>query len=740
MPSPLGMQRGTSLEITLTGTNLAEPTGLLVGFPVKVTIPTDNKNGLDNTKLRVRLEVPADAPLGYQSLRLATTRGMSNLRLFCIDDLPQVLKADSSKNKATPQAVPVPCVVVGRLDNESGDYFKVTVKAGQRLTFDVLGHRLGGPIDPQISIYSTRTGRELAYENDSPGCQTDPRLTHTFKEAGDYLVEIKDVLNRGGADYGYRLRIGDFPSATVPIPMAAKRGSKVAVQFAGPQVEGVAPVAVQVPTDPLVNTVWVAPKGPSGLHGWPVALAVSDHEELVEQEPNNDASKANRVPVPGGITGRFQQSDDLDCYAFTAKKGQKLRIEARTLELYSPTLVYMVLRDAKKAEVAKTNPQLAPPADQRLEFTAPADGDYVLEVQHLNLLGGPSEAYHLTIAPSTPGFDLALALDRYDVTPGGVLALPVQVTRRGYTGPIEVSVKGSHPGIGGQLTIPAGQPAKPNLPGGTLQIKVARDVPVGPYLIALEGKATINGKVVTELLNVKAAVQQELSNLSFPPRQLLTQIALAVKERPPFTLTAAFEPAQGVPGMPVSVLLKAERDPGFAEEIVLLPPTGLPPKLPAPALKPIPKGQSAVKVPLNLTKAPLGKFAVTFSGKAKFKNKEYVVAAAPATLVLGAPFELKVEPATLTLKPGGTAKLKVVATRKGGYQGPIAVELRNLPAGVTAAKATIPMGQGMVEVEVSAAANAAVASRKDANVLGTATAMNNLQGASPNFVVSVAKK
>jgi hypothetical protein len=131
---------------------------------------------------------------------------------------------------------------------------------------------------------------------------------------------------------------------------------------------------------------------------------------------------------------------------------------------------------------------------------------------------------------------------------------------------------------------------------------------------------------------------------------------------------------------------------------------------------------------------------VTFSGKAKFKNKEYVVAAAPATLVLSAPFELKVEPATLTLKPGDKAKLKIVATRTGGYLGPIAVELRNLPAGVTAAKATIPMGQGMAEVEVSAAANAAVASRKDANVLGTATAANNLQGVSPNFVVSVAKK
>ncbi|MCI0461605.1 MAG: hypothetical protein L0Z62_32040, partial [Gemmataceae bacterium] len=533
---PLGMQRGTALEVTLTGTNLAGPTRPLVSFPGTATIPTDNKNGQDNSKLRVRLEVPADAPVGYHTLRLATTRGMSNLRLFCIDDLPQVTRADTNRNKATPQALKIPCVVASQVNAETSDWYKVTVQAGQRLSFEVLGHRLGMAIDAQLTIYDARTMREVAHENDSPGCQTDPRLTWTFKEAGDYLVEVKDVLNRGGADYQYRLRVGDFPCATVPIPMAARRGSKVTVTFAGPAVEGVAPVEVQVPSHPGVDTVWVAPKGPGGLHGWPVALAVSDHEELVEQEPNNEPGKANRIPIPGGITGRFQQSADGDHYAFTAKKGQKLLIEAQTLELYSPTLVYLSLRNAKtKAEIAKSNPQLAPPADQRLDVTIPGDDDYVLEVQHLNFQGGPAEAYRVTVTPSEPAFDLTLGLDRYDVAPGGVLTVPVLVARRGYTGPIEVSVKGDHPGITGQLTIPAGQPAKPGLPGGTLQVKVARDVPLGPHLFALEGKAA-GGKGPTARASVRGAVSQSLAGLPYPPRQLATQLAVAVKERPPFDL------------------------------------------------------------------------------------------------------------------------------------------------------------------------------------------------------------
>src|SRR5690349_5695059 len=229
---PLGVQRGTSLDLTLTGTNLAGPTQLWTSFPAKVTIPTDMNNGKDNAKLRVRLEVPKDAPLGFHTLRLATTRGLSNFRMFCIDDLPQVMEGTNNHSKATAQAVAVPSVVVGRADAETSDYFKITVKAGQRLSFEILGRRLGSAFDPQITLYNAKTGKELpdGYSNDAPGCQTDARLTYTFKEAGDYLVEVRDVMYSGGADFWYRLRIGDFPCAVSPIPMAAKRGGKVTVR------------------------------------------------------------------------------------------------------------------------------------------------------------------------------------------------------------------------------------------------------------------------------------------------------------------------------------------------------------------------------------------------------------------------------------------------------------------------------------------------------------------------------
>jgi hypothetical protein len=734
MPAPMGVQRGTMLDLTLTGTNLAGPTAAWTSFPAKIVIPTENKNGSDNTKLQIKMEVPADAPLGFHALRLATTRGMSNLRLFCVDDLPQVVKAETNKNKSTPQAVPVPCVVAGRVDAEQGDYYKITVAAGQRVSFDVLGRRLGGPIDPQLTLYDLKSGREIAFVNDTPGCQTDPRLTHVFKEAGDYLVEVKDVLFRGGADYVYRLRIGDFPCATVPIPMAAKRGSKVKVDFAGPMVEGVAPVEVTVPTDPAVTTVWVAPKGASGLHGWPVALGVSDLDESVEKEPNNEPAKANPISVPGAVTGRFQQGDDVDCYRFTAKKGQKIQIDAETLELYSPTLTYLVVKNAKGAELAKSAPAAAPPLDQRIDFTAPDDGDYILEVSHLTYLSGPSEAYRVTLVLPAPDFDLTLGIDRYDLAPGSVAGMTLQVNRRGYTGPIEVELQGPM-GLFGKKTIPAGATAS------VLLVEAKPELPKGAYVVSVLGRATIDGKSVTRPASVRTPIVQSLGGLAFPPRHLHTQIALAVKERAPFQLITKFDPDSGVPGLPLAMTIQVKRDEGFDDAITLNPPGGLPPNLPVPKLAPIAKGQNEVKIKLDLNpKVPFGDYVIFVSGAAKHQGKDYLASSVPTTLAITKPFALKVEPDSLSLAPGAKGKVKIAVTRKGGYNGPIAIELRNLPANVTGAKGAIAMGQNMLELEVTAAANAAVAEAKTVDVLGTATALANMQNNSPAFTVKIEKK
>ncbi|MCS6849890.1 MAG: PPC domain-containing protein [Gemmataceae bacterium] len=728
MPFPCGMQRGSSLDLVLTGSNLAEPTGLWTGFPATCSFPTENTN--DANRLTVRLQVPKDAPLGCYGLRLATTRGLSNLRLFCIDDLPQVVDNGTNHSKETAQAVPVPCVVVGRADAEQNDYFKVHVEAGQRLSFEVLGRRLGSIFDPQLTLFDARTGREVlpGHSNDAPGLQTDPRLTMTFKQAGDYLVEVRDVLFRGGVDYVYRLRIGDFPCATAPVPMVAKRGSSVLVSFAGPMVEGVEPQRVEAPADPAIDTLWLAPRGPNGLHGWPVALGLRNVDELIEQEPNNTPAQAQVVTPPVGITGRFLAQGDADCYAFEAKKGQRLRIEAQTLELYSPTEVYFVVRDARGAEVAKSNPSAAPPGYQRIDFDPPADGRYTVVVEHLHLWGGPTEVYHLSLTALGPDFDLTLPIDRYDVPQEGTVKIDVQAVRRGYTGPIELSVAGR--GLAGQGTIAAGQTA------GALIVRAEPGTALGPYAVRIRGQGVSDGRPISGYVNLQPVLVANLGGLPFPPRDLNNQVGIGVIEKPPFQLLARVDPTETVRGRPVQVTVTAQRREGFAEEITIAA-DNLPPGLTA-TVRPIPANQSEVRFELQTTvKAVLGPVPLTFTGKAKVRGQNVTVTSAPVSLTLVPPFELKVEPTPLKLAPGGQARLRVTATRRGGYDGRIDLDARNLPPGVTATKVVLKPEETTAEIELSAAPSADIVDKADVVLVGTAEDRQTVS--TPNFTLSVAK-
>jgi hypothetical protein len=222
---------------------------------------------------------------------------------------------------------------------------------------------------------------------------------------------------------------------------------------------------------------------------------------------------------------------------------------------------------------------------------------------------------------------------------------------------------------------------------------------------------------------------------------------------------------------------------GFDEEITvnslgLPPPQGQQPTIP-PANGKIPKGQTQVKLELKpAANAPLGSLPLAFTAKTKFNNKDYT-AASLNPVMLGLPFDLQVHVGDAQLHPPGLSigakqvgalhavdlflgqprplvlgtldyrflqpassrlKVKVVAVRKGGYKGPIALEARNLPANVTAPKVTIPENQNEIELELAAAANAALGAKPDVNILGTATALGNQQNASGNFTITVVKR
>ncbi|HJZ56818.1 MAG TPA: hypothetical protein VKE74_17755, partial [Gemmataceae bacterium] len=413
------------------------------------------------------------------------------------------------------------------------------------------------------------------------------------------------------------------PGVTTAFPLAVQRGQDAKVGFAGPGTENIAAVALKAPSDPTLAAVYAAPKGASGLSGWPVPVRLSDHPELVEQEPNDDIAKANKLPVPGGISARFATKGDIDHFAFTGKKGQKLVIAALTYEVNTPTEVLIRVLDMKGAELARSNPQ-QPGA--RVEFTPPADGDFVIACEHLNYLFGPNEIYHLSIRPATPDFDITLALDRYEAPAGGGTAVAVAniVRLNGYGGPVELSIVGDK-NLSGTATVPAGQTQ------GFVPLTVKEEAKPGAYAFRVQAKATIDGQAVVRYAATTDLVKATLGGMSNPPPELLSGCAVAVVEKPPLAVTITPEPPQVEKGKAGKLVVEATRGDGADGDIVLAP-LFVPPNV-APAAKPIPKGQTKAEVGLTVApNAAVGPTPVVFRATTKIGGKDYVVIPPPAVV------------------------------------------------------------------------------------------------------------
>jgi hypothetical protein len=573
----------------------------------------------------VKIELPADCPIGMHTLRVATKHGVSNFRPFVVDELPVIPESDGNRTKDTAQAVAVPAVVTGRSDPEASDFFRVKVAAGQTLTFEVVARRLGSPLDPILVLHDAKTKRELIdlYADDTPGLQSDCRLRHTFKEAGEVLVEVRDTTYRGGPDYFYRLRIGEFPGATTAFPVAVERGKRTKVGFAGPGTADIPEVSVRGPRDPGVTAVYVTPKRPGGVAGWPVPVRLSDMPETMEQEPNNEPGKANKLPLPGGVSAKFDKPGDVDCFAVAGKKGQKLVAAAMTYELNSPAEVLIRVLDPKGAEIAKSNPAQQ---QARVEFTPQEDGEYVLACEHLNYLSGPNEIYHLSIRPLAPDFDIVLALDRCEAAPGGGTAVLATVNRlNGYAGPVELSIVGPED-LSGQVTLPAGQAI------AFVPLLIDEETKPGAYPFRVQGKAIVDGKEIVRFGTLTDAVKNSLGGMPNPPPELLTGCAVAVVEKPQFAVKLSADSERIEKGKAGKVLIEATRTYGFEGEITITP-VFVPPTVTPGAAKPITKGQTKSELGLTVTPGtPAGPTPVVLRATAKVGGKDVAITPPPVII------------------------------------------------------------------------------------------------------------
>lgn len=199
-------------------------------------------------------------------------------------------------------------------------------------------------------------------------------------------------------------------------PTGGQRGTELALRFKGERLQdaqeilcyepGLEVLKLNTVTNKLVEAqVKIAPDCPLGEHHLRLRAAsglselrtfsVGPFPVVAEVEPNNDAAHAQKVALNSTVSGVIQ-NEDMDCFAFEAKKGQLLSLEVEGMRLgrgvFDPRLV---LQDDSGKVLADVDDTWLAMQDPFLSLIAPRDGKYIVQLREVTYGGGDDCEYRL---------------------------------------------------------------------------------------------------------------------------------------------------------------------------------------------------------------------------------------------------------------------------------------------------------------------------------------------------------
>jgi hypothetical protein len=718
--APLGAQRGVATELAISGSELSGNPRLIAPFSFKIESPPAGQTA---SSWKPRLTIAPDVAVGVYPIRVQTDDGISNPFLFAVGQLPQVNEKEDNSVFEAAQPLPVPPLVVeGQVAGNDVDFFRFHGKKGQKIVVDAQCARIGSAIDPTIRLTkASATQTYIASADDSPGLVTDARLVAVLPEETDYVVEISDSRYQGASRPGYRLVIGELPFADEIYPLGGRKGETLGLELRGGSFSETKIAATSV--RPLLGTDIFPPRITTGmLAGLRAGEPNYDVESLPNLvastylevcEPADRGAQPDRAVAPVVFNGRLDPSGDEDRFSLVVTPGERLRITVRAADLGSNVDAVVsvlgkggsVLVNADDTTIPQPpkNGQQTPPIilpDPALDMTIPGGtNEITLVIRDLERRGGVGYPYRIVVEPLLPDFELVLSEPQVSVPRGGSAAVGVTVRRKGYSGPITVTV--AEP--------PAGLLVRPgSIPGGqttgVITLASSADAAFPPVPIKLVGRGQ-RPDGPFERLASQLLVFIPTAN---PPAGTIAQYGLvAAPALPtPVALDTPDEPIEVPHGFSAKIPVKIARTKGadapLAISGLVLPPavTVANATIAAKAFE----GSVTVNAPLE---AVLGTMTIALQAKGKFGNAERTIAIPAVTINVVHPVSVELAAASVEVKPGSTVELKGKLERKGSFDGPVTIKINGLPAGVKADPVTLAGAATAFAVKVAAEPKAA---------------------------------
>ena len=417
----------------------------------------------EKAKGQFAVSIAKDAPLGAHWLRFHDDTGASALRPFLVGELPEIAEAEPNDDPKTAPIIAMPTVVNGVL-GKSGDVdcFRVKLAKGQTLVASLEAHRtLRSPMDAVLQLVSD-TGAVIEQNHDVRGL--DPELAFTAPADGTFAVRLfafpsqpdSSIRHFGSPACIYRLTLttGEFVDFATPLAVERDRESTLT------------------------------------LRGWnlkdkTVKLGKSEDRFGLVREPHLcfDGSTDKPLTPPFTVTGRVEKAGSPSVVFAAGTAGKPLAIRLENAGLSLNPILRIAVADGKqlsKAEPAELT------GEMDVDFNPPATGIYRIEVRDRFDSAGPRHAYRLRVVPAVPDFDAKIAADRFLVTVGTPLDIPITIKRlHGFTGELVAFAENLPEGIAFEVAPAA---AKPDPNTVTLRLKATKPFAGGPIRIGVAKK------------------------------------------------------------------------------------------------------------------------------------------------------------------------------------------------------------------------------------------------------------
>ncbi|MES2596883.1 MAG: PPC domain-containing protein [Verrucomicrobiota bacterium] len=514
---PMGGQAGQNIEVTITGENIEDVTELTFSTAQITAKP------VTGTTNKFTVSIAADMPMGVYDARVLSRLGVSSVRAFSVNKLPEVVRLKPNNTLETAMPLTVGSICNATMTKRAVDYYSFQGVKDQMVAIDCAAVGIDSRLTP-VLILADGKGADLKVN------RTGGMIDFTPPADGTYIIKVNDLTYQGGERHFYRLALQKSP--------------------AQPQ--------------PQTQTVSAMSWPPAGL---PPATTAS------ETEPNN--KEAQKISLPCDLAGSFFPAADVDTYEFTAKKGETWWVEVASERLglnTDPFVLVQQVKEGKLTDVAELY-DIVPPMkvtsngysydgppydagspDVNGKFEVKEDGTYRLQVR--DLFGGtrsdPHAIYRLIVRQATPDFSLAawavhMTLRNGDraslskpmaLRQGDARAFEVVVQRRdGFDGEINISMENLPQGVSA-----AGLKIGKGKTYGHVILTADEKAPRGFSLAKIVGKAVIDGKEITRpvrLASMEWPVKDAKGDIPAPRLVADVPVSVTDSEQAPLTIAAA---------------------------------------------------------------------------------------------------------------------------------------------------------------------------------------------------------